>query len=130
MTLLEEIRQTCGFTYKDLNYKTEEEFNQAIKIYIRAIQTWINTYTHQNYPLNEEHYPPDLSEIVREIVNKILATDNFQKDLPILDNENYKAAEIIQNTLTPDLTQRLQPYKTKPQIHIIKTWNTKKTGDN
>jgi hypothetical protein len=121
MTLLEEIRQTNGFTYKDLSYKSEEQFNQAIEIYIRAIQTWINTYTQTHYPLNDE-YPPDLSEIVREIVNKILATDNFTKDLPIFDNENYKATEIVTQILTPDLITRLEPYKAKPKIHIIKTW--------
>jgi hypothetical protein len=124
-TLLEEIQQTCGFTYKDLGYKTDEEFKKAIEIYIRAIQTWINTYTHQNYPLNEEKYPVDLSEIVREIVNKLLATDSFTRDLPILDNANYKAAEIITNILTSDLIARLQPYKARPKIHIIKTWGKK-----
>lgn len=122
-TLLEEIQQTCGFTYKDLGYTGDEEFNKAIEIYIRAIQTWINTYTHQNYPLNEEKYPVDLKEIVREIVNKILATDSFQKDLPIFDNENYKPAEIIQNIITPDIILRLQPYIQKSKIHLIKTWS-------
>ena len=121
-TLLEEIKQTCGFTYKDLDYKTDETFNQAIEIYIRAIQTWINTYTHQNYPLNEEKYPVDLKEIVREIVNRLLASDSFTRDLPIFDNGNYKAAELITNILTEDIRQRLQPYIKKSKIHIIKTW--------
>ena len=121
-TLLEEIQQTCGFTYKNLDYKTDEKFNQAIEIYIRAIQTWINTYTHQNYPINEEKYPVDLKEIVREIVNRLLASDSFTRDLPIFDNENYKAAELITNILTEDIRQRLQPYIKKSKIHIIKTW--------
>ena len=125
MTLLSEIKQSSGLKYDDLGYETEEEFDMAIEIYIRAIQTWINTYTHRNYPL-DDMYPSDLGEIVREIVNRLLANDSFIRNLPIFNNENYKAAELITNILTEDLILRLQPYIRKSKIHIIPTWTIPK----
>jgi hypothetical protein len=127
ISLVEQIKNTCGLKYGDLGYNNEEQFTIAIEIYIRAIKTWINTYTQKNYTNPEHEYPIDLIEIVREIVNKLISIDSFTKDLPILDNENYKAAEIITNILTPDLIQRLEPYKAKPKIHIITTG--KKEGE-
>jgi hypothetical protein len=128
-SLKDQIKKTCGIAYGDLGYNSEKEFDIAISIYIRAIKTWINTYTQKNYTKTSEEYPPALSEIVREIVNRLLANDNFTKDLPIFNNENYQAAEIITQIITPDIIQRLQPYQRKTRIHIIKTWNTSKKKD-
>lgn len=47
ITLLDQIKQTCGVKYDDLGYTSEKEFDIAIEIYITAIKTWINMYTNK-----------------------------------------------------------------------------------
>ena len=130
MTLIENIITNAGLNYEeDLGLTTEDDYEELITLYVEAIKAWIDRYTRVAYT-DETTYPVDLELIVYNIVIRILSNQSIQQDMPVIDNDNFKIIYNINQTITKEDRELLDPFKKKISVGMfILGQNTEETED-
>ena len=131
MTLIQNIITNAGLNYEeDLGLTTEDDYEELITLYVEAIKAWIDRYTRVAYT-DETTYPVDLELIVYNIVIRILSNQSIQQDMPVIDNDNFKIIYNINQTITKEDRELLDPFKKKISVGMfILGQNTEETEDD
>ena len=131
MTLIENIITNAGLNYEeDLGLTNEDDYEELITLYVEAIKAWIDRYTRVAYT-DETTYPVDLELIVYNIVIRILSNQSIQQDMPVIDNDNFKIIYNINQTITKEDRELLDPFKKKISVGMfILGQNTEETEDD
>lgn len=119
MTLIENIITNAGLNYEeDLGLASEDDYEELITLYVEAVQAWIDRYTRVTYT-EEDTYPVDLELIVYNIIIRILSNQSIQQDIPVIDNDNFKIIYNINQTITKEDRELLDPFRKKISVGMF-----------